>query len=491
MACSGSSTRLINEYARDRYGNRTNVQSAGNGIDGNPIGLDGIPNLSYDAASNRITTTGFEYDEAGNQLTGFDELGNALRYEYDAANRLQVVKKESDGSYVQAFQFGSTNARLMDTDYQTGFTRMFASAGGTVLAEYHENYQTPLEWTKSYVYLGGSQLSTIQRDGAGGEYTEYNHPDRLGTRLTTNSALGSDYQQAHLPFGKALAGETTGSTNRRFTSYERSAQTGLDYAINRTYDSKQGRFTQADPIGMKAVDMNAPQTLNLYSYCGNDPINQVDPLGLSWISKFFKFVKTIGQIIKNIIKIVVWVAIAVAVFAATISTYGLALGIILGAIIVAGLVIAQHILGIVAKTVWRSIKQSVRENGLSISSILSGFWRGVKQAVRIVRGILSSGFATLLSIYGYFCAPDYGVDGSTRELAPIDELDAACQQHDRDMIEIDALLDAGKITEREWKKLKNKADLKFMKRAILSGNSAAGIYLIGLEITFLLRVVFR
>ena len=42
--------------------------------------------------------------------------------------------------------------------------------------------------------------------------------------------------------------ESIGATNRRFTTYDRSVNTGLDYALNRHYDSQQGRFTQVDPI---------------------------------------------------------------------------------------------------------------------------------------------------------------------------------------------------------------------------------------------------
>src|SRR5690606_16521566 len=38
-----------------------------NASDSSPIPLDGIPNLTYDNATNRITTTGYEYDAAGNQ----------------------------------------------------------------------------------------------------------------------------------------------------------------------------------------------------------------------------------------------------------------------------------------------------------------------------------------------------------------------------------------------------------------------------------------
>ena len=39
-----------------------------------------------------------------------------------------------------------------------------------------------------------SLLSTITPNGAGGEATEYNHPDRLGTRLVTNQQLGTSYE---------------------------------------------------------------------------------------------------------------------------------------------------------------------------------------------------------------------------------------------------------------------------------------------------------
>ena len=126
-------------------------------------------------------------------------------------------------------------------------------------------------------------------NGSGGEHTEYNHPDRLGTRTITSQAGGTSYEQAHLPFGTALNAESTLATNNnRFTSYDRSSKTGLDYAINRTYDSKLGRFTQVDPIGMAAASLAAPQTLNMYSYCGNDPVNYIDPMGL-FFGKLFKW----------------------------------------------------------------------------------------------------------------------------------------------------------------------------------------------------------
>lgn len=41
--------------------------------------------------------------------------------------------------------------------------------------------------------------------------------------------------------------ESTGGTARRFTSYDRSAVSGLDYAINRHYDPLRGASLKSTP----------------------------------------------------------------------------------------------------------------------------------------------------------------------------------------------------------------------------------------------------
>jgi RHS repeat-associated protein len=293
-------------YSYDRYGNRTNVTASGVAADNSPIPSDGISNLTYNSANNHITTAGFEYDSAGNQTRAKAEDGTWIKMEYDAANRLLVVKKDLDGTGLQAFQYGSTNARLMDMDYGFGYLKIFCSNGGTTFSEYTEYQGAVPTWTKSYTYLGGSQLSTATPNGAGGESVEYNHPDQLGTRSTTNQGVGTSTEQAHLSFGTALNAETSRGESKRFTSYERSARTGLDYAVNRIYDSKQGRFTQIDPIGMGAASLESPQTLNLYTYCGNDPINRTDPSGLFWgfLKKLFKWVMVAIAVVIAVLTII-------------------------------------------------------------------------------------------------------------------------------------------------------------------------------------------
>jgi RHS repeat-associated protein len=267
---------------------------------------DGLASVSYDSATNRINTAGWEYDAAGNQTRVQRADGSWQRYVYDAARRLAQVKDDA-GNILIVNTYGASNHRLVEQIGTSNQRTYYAWAGDSVIVEYSESDTNPSApvWSKSYVYLGARLLATIAPSG-GIERVEYQHPDRLGTRLVTNNQDTSYTEQVTLPFGTALDAESSGATKRRFTSYDRSNMSGLDYAVNRHYDPLQGRFTQVDPIGMRSTSLSNPQTLNLYAYCANDPINRADPSGLG----FFSF---LGKIFGFFAKIAKWVAIVVAV----------------------------------------------------------------------------------------------------------------------------------------------------------------------------------
>lgn len=258
----------------------------------------------FDAATNRINSAGWQYDAAGNQTRVWD--GAAWqRMEYDMAGRL-VRAEQDNGVLIASYTYGSSTARLVA--HEGGTRTYYAWGAGGTISEYTETdgatADTTPQWGKGYVYLGNRLLAT-QRPGGAAEVVEYHHPDRLGTRLVSNAADAGSFEQAALPFGTELAAESTGATGRRFTSYERSQTTDLDYAVNRHYDPRQGRFTTVDPIGMSAADLAHPQTLNLYAYCANDPVNRTDPDGLffGWLKRLFK------RILNALVK-----AVVVAVF---------------------------------------------------------------------------------------------------------------------------------------------------------------------------------
>jgi RHS repeat-associated protein len=275
---------------------------------------DGHASLTYQEQSNRINTAGYEYDAAGN-LTRSQAAGGAWqRFEYDAAGRLVNVKTDAN-VLIANYTYGASNQRLITTE--GNLQTYYAWAGDATLSEYTEvSSSGVVQWSKSYVFLDTRLLATLQPNGSNnGELTQFHHPDRLGTRLVTNAWDTTVQEQVSLPFGTALDAESTGASSRRFTSYDRSSTTGLDYAVNRHYDSQQGRFTQVDPMGMGAASLDDPQTLNMYAYCANDPVNRVDPSGLFW-GKLFRF---IGKAVKLFNKIVKWVLIALVVAVAIVT----------------------------------------------------------------------------------------------------------------------------------------------------------------------------
>jgi RHS repeat-associated protein len=266
-------------YTYDRFGNRLTVTTSADRHD-TTIPSDGLPSVDYDNKTNRITTAGFAYDQAGNQAQTTMADGTERRYHYDAAGRLtQVLDHQSN--LIEEYTYGSDNRRLMTRNGATGDRTYHVWHGGVVVAEYSADASKDggPSWAKNLIYIGGRLLATQWAEGA----VQYHHPDRIGTRLTTNAGAETVTGQVTLPFGIALDAESTGSISQRFTTFDRDTGVGLDYAVNRHYAFDQGRFTQVDPLGMAAVDPLRPQSLNMFAYVGNDPVNSTDPLGLRWI----------------------------------------------------------------------------------------------------------------------------------------------------------------------------------------------------------------
>ncbi len=70
---------------------------------------------------------------------------------------------------------------------------------------------------------------------------------------------------------------------RQYTAKERDTESGLDYFGARYYASSMGRFMSPDwatkPYPVPYSKLDNPQTLNLYAYVGNNPMNRFDPDG--------------------------------------------------------------------------------------------------------------------------------------------------------------------------------------------------------------------
>ena len=140
------------------------------------IPADGHANLSYEPTTNHITTAGFAYDAAGNQVRALIAGGASQRFQYDAANRLVNVKSDNNQIVIASYTYADSNERL---NAEEGGSRTYYACDGSV--EYTESgSSTTPQWSKSYIYLGVRLLSTLTPNGSGGEAIQYHHPDRFG-----------------------------------------------------------------------------------------------------------------------------------------------------------------------------------------------------------------------------------------------------------------------------------------------------------------------
>ena len=146
------------------------------------------------------------------------------------------------------------------------------------------------------LFLGSTRIASIT-----GSDIAYYHQDHLGSTNVMSDKTGlarslTEYD----PFGKISRFEKFGSKLPSGWQYFHDKpfddESGLSFFGGRYYDSKLGRFITADTI-VQAPDN--PQTLNRYSYCGNNPINNIDPDGHSWFSKIFK---SIGKFFSNLVE---------------------------------------------------------------------------------------------------------------------------------------------------------------------------------------------
>ena len=71
----------------------------------------------------------------------------------------------------------------------------------------------------------------------------------------------------------------------RYRSYYYDTDTELYYLNTRYYDPELGRFMTID--GIEYLNPETINGLNLYAYCGNNPMMNIDPTGTSWWTDFW------------------------------------------------------------------------------------------------------------------------------------------------------------------------------------------------------------
>ena len=130
------------------------------------------------------------------------------------------------------------------------------------------------------MYAGSFHVATYDNGTTFFDHTDWQATERVRSNVTGTSVLTC----TNLPYGdnQSCIGPLDPSP-QHFTGKMRDPETGLDYFGARYYSSGTARWMLPDwsavPQAIPYADMSNPQSLNLYTYVGNNPINGVDADG--------------------------------------------------------------------------------------------------------------------------------------------------------------------------------------------------------------------
>ena len=252
-------------FTFDRYGNRRFVEA--NTTMPTSFSNQALTNPTISTSNNRLTSTGWTHDSAGN-TTG-DPDGRS--FIYDAENK-QIEVKNSSNSSIGTYFFDGDGKRVKKVVPGTGEVTVFVyDAAGKLIGEYSTVVASAND--AKVAYLTADHLGS----------------PRINTDVNGQVTARHDYH----PFGEEIAtaqrttalGYADDTVRKQFTGYERDTETDLDFAQARMYASSFGRFMSPDSF-TNATKVSDPPSWNLYLYVTNKPMNLVDPSGkkgeISW-----------------------------------------------------------------------------------------------------------------------------------------------------------------------------------------------------------------
>jgi len=247
-----------------------------------------LNNWSYTAYINNlnfpIQTDTYTYDNNGNRLskqavlTGQEGTPQQTSYTYDFENRLNQLTyiniPNISGTQTDAITYNGEGLRVGMSLNNTVSNYLYD--GSNVLLERDNSGNTTKTYTRG-LDEGGGIGSLISQDftsnnAAVTQYYNYNDLGSVANLTSSTGAAASSYN--YDAFGNLLTAPASSDTNRYlFSTKEFDSRSGLYYFGARYYDPEIGRWLTPDPLGF----INGS---NMYLYCGNNPINLVDPLGL-------------------------------------------------------------------------------------------------------------------------------------------------------------------------------------------------------------------
>ena len=329
---SGNST--ISEYEYSYYldgSDACKMRSEGGIIESTSYEYDGIRRLVSEAVSNGNITTdtyAYEYDDYGNRskMTATGSESYVTEYSYtDTQDNyksllLKETKTEGNNVKVTSYTYDANGNQLTKTADGTtktntydGLNQLIGFTDGTTTASYAYNV-SGLRVEKivngqriNHVWDGSKQIIADIKAGNAYEANCYIRGTNLAGKYQFVNGAKTEYvyyvQNAHGDvvdltdangavtkvyrydaFGVEKNTDSTDTNAFRYCGEYFDSETGTIYLRARHYDPSIGRFISRDSFAGKGED---PLSLNLYTYCQNNPIIFYDPSGHlpKWVKK--------------------------------------------------------------------------------------------------------------------------------------------------------------------------------------------------------------
>ncbi|WP_448544492.1 SpvB/TcaC N-terminal domain-containing protein [Roseiflexus sp.] len=250
--------------------------------------------------TNRLTATSIPGDPDGGPFSAtydYDAYGNMTRMPHLAAmdwNFLDQLRRvELGGGGTAYYVYGLGGQRLRKVIERNGNTKLeWIFLGAVMIFRRRRRDTNALRLERWTVHISDNvghiaQVDTKTRDDDNSEpasplnipLVRYQYTNHLGSTTLETDEHGNviSYEEYH-PYGttayrSAKPGFNLSLKRFRFSGKERDDETGLYYFGARYYAPWLGRWTSADPA-------NFVSSLNLFRYCGNNPVVLYDPTGM-------------------------------------------------------------------------------------------------------------------------------------------------------------------------------------------------------------------
>jgi RHS repeat-associated protein len=266
-------------YSYDSMGNLTELKQ----------GSSALRSFSYSGTTPKLTqvveggvTRPVSYDSAGNETSVGSPVAGPTPYAFAYSPRNLLASAGDTGGTPLTYLYDGFERRAVTQGISGSKTRYsFYDPMDTLLSESALTSSGKPSIAFDYIWFGELPIA---QDSSG--TLSYTFDDHLGTPiLQTNSSAAITWRGEYEPYGSiyALRGTNLHQPLRLPGQVAEQFDTGANGATERSYNVYRwyrpgwARFTQADPIGLRAG-------LNIFGFADGNPVRLGDPLGLEvWL----------------------------------------------------------------------------------------------------------------------------------------------------------------------------------------------------------------